>query len=38
MARPALEVSDILRVHGDAYARAHAGHLKVRLRMCFPSR
>jgi hypothetical protein len=29
MARPALEVADILRVHGDAYARAHAGHLSL---------
>ncbi|MGO8737727.1 IS91 family transposase [Rhodoblastus sp.] len=27
MARRSLEVADILRVHGDAYARAHAGHL-----------
>jgi hypothetical protein len=29
MAQPALEVADILRVHGDAYARAHAGHLSL---------
>jgi hypothetical protein len=29
MARPSLEVADILRVHGDAYARAHAGHLSL---------
>ncbi|MFG1375186.1 IS91 family transposase [Xanthobacter oligotrophicus] len=27
MARPALEVADILNAHGDAYERAHAGHL-----------
>lgn len=26
MARPALEVADILNAHGDAYERAH-GHL-----------
>ncbi len=29
MARPSLEVADILRVHGAAYARAHAGHLSL---------
>jgi hypothetical protein len=29
MARPALEVADVLRVHGDAYARAHVGHLSL---------
>jgi hypothetical protein len=29
MARPSLEVADILRVHGDAYVRAHAGHLSL---------
>ncbi|MFG1306984.1 IS91 family transposase [Xanthobacter autotrophicus] len=27
MARPALEVADILNAHGDAYERAHAGRL-----------
>jgi hypothetical protein len=27
MARPALEVADILNARGDAYERAHAGHL-----------
>src|SRR3954465_4172906 len=27
MARPDLEVADILNQHGDAYVRAHAGHL-----------
>jgi hypothetical protein len=27
MARPSLEVADILRAHGDAYLSAHAGHL-----------
>jgi hypothetical protein len=29
MARPSLEVADILRVHAAAYARAHAGHLSL---------
>ncbi len=29
MARPALEAADILRACGDAYARAHAGHLSL---------
>ena len=29
MARPSLEVADVLRVHGAAYARAHAGHLSL---------
>jgi len=27
--RPSLEVADILRVHGEAYRRAHAGHLSL---------
>ncbi|MFH3480744.1 IS91 family transposase [Xanthobacter variabilis] len=27
MARPALEVADAVNAHGDAYERAHAGHL-----------
>lgn len=27
MARPALEVADILNAHGDAYAATHAWHL-----------
>jgi hypothetical protein len=25
--RPAIEIADILRRHGDAYRRDHAGHL-----------
>src|SRR4026207_12454 len=25
--RPAIEIADILRRHGDAYRRVHAGHL-----------
>src|SRR6476646_7449851 len=25
--RPAIEIADILRRHGDAYRRLHAGHL-----------
>src|SRR3954466_16146363 len=29
MARPPLEVADILNRHGDAYVRAHAGHLSL---------
>ena len=29
MARPPLEVADILNEHGDAYRRAHAGHLSL---------
>jgi hypothetical protein len=29
MARPSLEVADILRAHGDAYLSAHAGHLSL---------
>jgi hypothetical protein len=29
MARPSLEVADILRAHGDAYIGAHAGHLSL---------
>ena len=29
MARPPLEVADILNQHGDAYRRAHAGHLSL---------
>lgn len=27
--RPSLEVADILRAHGEAYRRAHAGHLSL---------
>lgn len=27
--RPSLEVADILRVHGEAFRRAHAGHLSL---------
>jgi hypothetical protein len=27
--RPALELADILRVHGEAFRRAHAGHLSL---------
>jgi len=29
MVRPSFEVADVLRIHGDAYARAHAGHLSL---------
>src|SRR4051812_12259448 len=29
MARPHLEVADIFAAHGDAYVRAHAGHLSL---------
>ena len=29
MPRPLLEVADILRVHGEAFRRAHAGHLSL---------
>ncbi len=29
MARPPLEVADILNQHGDAYRRTHAGHLSL---------
>ena len=29
MARPALEIADILSRHGDAYLRRHAGHLSL---------
>lgn len=29
MPRPALELADILRVHGEAFRRAHAGHLSL---------
>ena len=29
MARPLLEVADVLNQHGDAYRRAHAGHLSL---------
>jgi hypothetical protein len=29
MARPSLEVADILRAHGDAYLSAHAGYLSL---------
>jgi Putative transposase/Transposase zinc-binding domain len=29
MARPPFEVADILRVHGEAFRRAHAGHLSL---------
>ena len=29
MARPALEIADILNRHGDAYLRRHAGHLSL---------
>ena len=25
--RPAIEIADVLRRHGDAYRHAHAGHL-----------
>ena len=25
--RPAIEIADILRRHGEAYRRVHAGHL-----------
>jgi hypothetical protein len=27
--RPAFEVADVLNQHGDAYLRAHAGHLSL---------
>src|SRR5277367_344684 len=29
MSRPSLEVADILRQHGEAFRRAHAGHLSL---------
>ncbi|HEY9233839.1 MAG TPA: IS91 family transposase [Phenylobacterium sp.] len=29
MPRPSLEVADILRTHGEAFRRAHAGHLSL---------
>ena len=29
MPRPSLEVADILRAHGEAFRRAHAGHLSL---------
>ena len=29
MSRPKLEVADIFRAHGDAYRKAHAGHLNL---------
>jgi len=29
MLRPSLEVADILRAHGEAFRRAHAGHLSL---------
>ncbi|MDO9432995.1 MAG: transposase zinc-binding domain-containing protein, partial [Phenylobacterium sp.] len=29
MPRPSLEVADILRQHGEAFRRAHAGHLSL---------
>ena len=29
MSRPPLEVADILRAHGEAFRRAHAGHLSL---------
>ena len=29
MARPSLEVADVLRAHGEAYARRQAGHLSL---------
>ncbi len=29
MARPLFEVADVLNQHGDAYCRAHAGHLSL---------
>ena len=29
MTRPSLEVADILRAHGEAFRRAHAGHLSL---------
>ena len=29
MLRPAFEVADVLNQHGDAYLRAHAGHLSL---------
>lgn len=29
MSRPSLEVADILRAHGEAFRRAHAGHLSL---------
>lgn len=29
MARPALEVADIVRAHGAAYRQTHAGHFSL---------
>ena len=29
MPRPALELADILRAHGEAFRQAHAGHLSL---------
>jgi len=36
--RPAIEIADILRRHGEAYRRVHAGHLvAVAFTTAFPS-